>query len=572
MKPIIPNAALGQHIAVLGKTRSGKSSVMRGLVEGLLEREQPVCIVDPKGDWWGIKLARDGKRPGYPVVIFGGEHADVPINEHAGAHVAELFATGNRSMLIDLGGWMVGERTRFWIDFASALFKHTKGLRWLVVDEFHNFAPKGKIMDPDSGKALHWSNRLASEGLGKGLHLIFASQRPQKVHNDALTSAETLIAMRVLHPSDRGAVSDWIKGCGDLELGAKVLNSLAQMDRGEGWAWSPEIGFGPERVKFPMFKTYDSFRPQTAEDAQNLKGWAEVDLEDVKAKLATVVKEAEAKDPKLLQAEIARLRKANAELGKRNPDATDQVAIAAARQEGREEGARDGYAAGLRAVQPIAERLGTLSAAVSETVEGFQDDLRRLAKAHPPLERRAIAAPSPVQRQNSPAPRPAADLSAMGSAKQRILDALAWLEAAGIDRAEKVQLALLADQSPKSSGYANNLGALRSGGLIDYPGPAQVALTAAGRAAANAPERPPTTEDLHRTLENRLDAPKWRILKVLIGYYPEAIDRGALAAESGQSANSSGYANNLGALRSLGFIDYPAGGQVVALPVLFLEQ
>jgi DNA helicase HerA-like ATPase len=283
---------------VLGKTRSGKSSVLRGLVEGILEREQPVCIVDPKGDWWGIKLARDGKRPGYPVVIFGGEHADVPINAHAGAHVAELFATGNRPCLIDLGGWMVGERTRFYIDFASTLFRLTKGMRWLVIDEIHNFAPKGKVMDPDAGKALHWTNRLASEGLGKGLPMLFASQRPQKVHNDTLTSAETLIAMRVLHPSDRGAVSDWIKGCGDLELGAKVLNSLAQMDRGEGWVWSPEIGLGPERVKFPMFKTYDSFRPQTAEDAAALKGWAEVDLTTSKAKpkLArrSVVKEAEA--------------------------------------------------------------------------------------------------------------------------------------------------------------------------------------------------------------------------------------------------------------------------------------
>ena len=48
---------------------------------------------------------------------------------------------------------MVGERTRFWIDFASTLFKLTLGMRWLVVDEVHNFAPKGKIMDPDAGKA-----------------------------------------------------------------------------------------------------------------------------------------------------------------------------------------------------------------------------------------------------------------------------------------------------------------------------------------------------------------------------------------------------------------------------------
>lgn len=35
---------------------------------------------------------------------------------------------------------------------------------------------------------------------------------------------------------------------------------------------------------------------------------------------------------------------------------------------------------------------------------------------------------------------------------------------------------------------------------------------------------------------------------------------------------SSGYTNNLGALRSLGLVDYPRPGRVVALPVLFLEE
>lgn len=307
--PVIPESVLNQHVAVLGKTRSGKSSVMRGLVEGLLARELPVCIVDPKGDWWGIKLAADGKRAGFPVVIFGGEHADVPINEHAGAHVAELFATGNRPCLIDLGGWMVEPRTRFWIDFASTLFKHTKGDRWLVVDEVHNFCPKGKIYSPEAGKMLHWTNRLASEGLGKGVAMLVASQRPQKVHNDTLSSCETLVAMRVIHPSDREAIAEWIQEVGDGS-GNEVLKTVAQMERGEGWVWSPENKFGPARVKFPMFATYDSFRPQTVEDTQKLKGWAEVNLDDVRAKLTKVVEEAKANDPK-------ELKKQNAEKDKR---------------------------------------------------------------------------------------------------------------------------------------------------------------------------------------------------------------------------------------------------------------
>ena len=55
MTSSIPSAALNQHVIVLGKTRSGKSSVMRLFVEELLDQQKPVCIIDPKGDWWGLK-------------------------------------------------------------------------------------------------------------------------------------------------------------------------------------------------------------------------------------------------------------------------------------------------------------------------------------------------------------------------------------------------------------------------------------------------------------------------------------------------------------------------------------
>lgn len=185
----LPAAVLEQHLIVLGKTGAGKSSVMRLLVEGLLDQQKPVCIIDPKGDWYGLKSSADGKRPGYPVVIFGGDHADVPLNAHAGAHVAELVATGNRPCLIDLGGWTVADRTRFFIEFASTLFRTTRGRRWLVIDEVHNFCPQGKVHDPDAGKALHWANRLASEGRGKGIQILAASQRPQKVHKDSSPAA-----------------------------------------------------------------------------------------------------------------------------------------------------------------------------------------------------------------------------------------------------------------------------------------------------------------------------------------------------------------------------------------------
>jgi DNA helicase HerA-like ATPase len=158
---LLPKAVFEQHIIILGKTRSGKSSAMRLMVEHLLDKSQPVCIVDPKGDWNGLRVSQDGKHAGYPVVIFGGEHGDVPINARSGGPVAELVATGNRSAIVDLGGWMPGDRTQFFIDFASTYFRTHKGRHHLVIDEVHNFCFKGKVMSPDAGKMLHWGQRRA---------------------------------------------------------------------------------------------------------------------------------------------------------------------------------------------------------------------------------------------------------------------------------------------------------------------------------------------------------------------------------------------------------------------------
>jgi uncharacterized protein len=341
-KLIVPEAILEQHVIALGKTGSGKSSKMRVLAEYALDQGRPATIVDPKGDWWGLKSSADGKKAGYPLVIFGGEHADVPLNPRAGAELGELIATGNRPSLIDLRGWMPGDRTRFFIDFAGALFKHIRGKRWLFIDEVHNFAPKGKVLDPDAGKMLHWANRLASEGRGLGLNIVAASQRPQKVHNDFLTSCETLIACKVIHKADRDAIKDWVDGCADPAVGKQLLADLANMKRTDAWCWSPEIDFGPERITFPMFRTYDSFKPRDHQDAGKLKGWAEVDLDEVKSRLAAVVQEAQANDPAALRKRIAELERQI----KAAPAAVPSQEIKAAREAGYDEGYEAGELSG----------------------------------------------------------------------------------------------------------------------------------------------------------------------------------------------------------------------------------
>jgi len=321
---VFPTEVIEQHLVVLGKTGAGKSSALRHIVEHLLKHKKRTCILDPKGDWWGLKLSADGKSEGFPVIAFGDfkepKASDIPINAQSGKHVAELIATGNRPCIIGFRGWMTSHMVQFWIDFASTLFNMNSGELYLVGDEFHNFAPKGKIMDPQAGKCLHWSNRLLSEGRGLGIVCLLASQRPQKVHNDTLTSCETLVAMRVIHAADRNAVQDWIEGCGDTATGKEVLNSLASMDRGEAYVWSPEIGFGPKRLKFPMFHTFDSFAPPQLQKKTQLEDWSNVDLEEVRTKLASVIEEAKANDPAELKRTIADLKRKLSQAEQKQPE------------------------------------------------------------------------------------------------------------------------------------------------------------------------------------------------------------------------------------------------------------
>lgn len=508
-----PVAVLDQSAVFLGKTRSGKSSKLRLIVEYLLDANKPVGIIDPKGDWWGIKSSADGKSAGYKVVIFGGEHADVPIDRHSGKAVAELVAAANRPYIVDLKGWRVGDRTQFFIDFAETLFRLTKGHRWLVIDEVHNFAPQGKILSPQAGEMLHWANRLASEGSGMGLLLLSASQRPQKVHKDFLTSHETLFALRVVHKLDRDADKDWIDGCGDPALGKQVLDSLAQMQRTQGWVWSPEIGFGPKLIDFPMFATYDSFKPQ-AQRQGKLKGWASVDLDDVKSKLAAVIEKNKADDPKALRTQLAardtRIRQLEADVAARSSAMAkpDKDALAAAEQKGFDQAKKKLVSSATRAVSDIMRATMTavdtrLRQSFAEAKEKLVDDLKQLASLSKvagveiTFEPSAPAAPQqtarPVQQKPAAVPRPPREPSAEGdgtltNAMLETLGALAWWAAIGFDTVTRAQLGARLKIAPGGSTMRSRLAPLSKAALIDYPSGDTVRMTDAGRQAAPPPD------------------------------------------------------------------------------------
>jgi Helicase HerA, central domain len=303
----IPDAALASHIAILGKTGSGETYAAKSVVERLLTEGGRGCISDPTGAWHGLRSSASAKRAGFPVVIFGGSHADLPLGGAHGEALAEIIGTSSTPAILDTSLMKVGDRTRFFADFADALVRQNKGPLHLVIDEVHLFAPQGKVSDPQTGAMLHAANNLVSLGRSRGLRIVLITQRPAKLHKDSLTQVETLVALRLIAPQHRRAVEDWIEDNADEATGREVIASLATLKTGQGWVWAPELGV-LERVTFPKIRTFDA--SAAPDGAANGAGpvLAAIDRGAIGERLKSVAADAVANDPKALRAEIARLK------------------------------------------------------------------------------------------------------------------------------------------------------------------------------------------------------------------------------------------------------------------------
>jgi len=147
----LPDAVLKQNIGIIGRTGSGKTFTAKTIVERLLDSKSRVCVIDPTGVWWGLRSSADGRKAGYPVVIFGGDHADVPISRESGPALAKLIAERNLPCVIDLSHMLIGDRHYFMEHFAEVLHQLNRQPLELVIDEADEFAPQNPLPEKASG-------------------------------------------------------------------------------------------------------------------------------------------------------------------------------------------------------------------------------------------------------------------------------------------------------------------------------------------------------------------------------------------------------------------------------------
>lgn len=549
MPELIPAAALDSHIGILGKTGSGKSNLAKVIAELQMQRGERVCIVDPTGTWWGLRLWPDGKPSKFKPVIFGGEHADIEITEQHGAVIAEAIGTSSDSAIIDTRLMGSNARTRFFTAFAEALLRTNKGPLTLIIDEAHLFAPQGKVNSPEAGKMLAEANELVSRGRSAGLRMILITQRPAKLHKDSLTQVETLIAMRLIAPQDRRAVEDWVGEWADAAKGKEIIGSLPSLPVGDAWIWAPQLDH-LKRVHFPLAATFDSGKALSRDEAAPTL--TAIDAAKLGGKMDAIRQEAAANDPKRLKARITELEKAGEArsaftIDDSNP--TVKLLVDSARQEGRVQGYAEGAAAAMmEAKRKVLAFAGELAAGDAKA----PDLPERPSRPTPILPRAAVAAaPS----------KPVEKITTSGEftgPQMKIIRALSMWAALGHTEPTKIMVAVVAGYSPTSGGLANLLGQLRGAGAIDYPMPSHVRLLAGAA--------PMSSNEGRDMLLGTLSNPQRKLFDALTH---GEMSKNELAEATEYSPTSGGFANLLGQLRSMGIAEYPQAGRVALAPWVF---
>jgi hypothetical protein len=545
----LPLDAVTQTLAFIARKGAGKTYAAGKLVEELLGAGAPVVVLDPVGNWYGLRLAADGKRPGLPIPVLGGLHGDMPLSQDSGRAVAELVMGRMLSAVLDVSSFRKSERKRFVADFAERLFELAKGVRspvHVVLEEAQLFAPQQAQGEERMLGAIEDLVRL---GRNYGLGTTLITQRPQSVNKEVLNQVECLFIGQLSGSHERKAIDAWVvENAEGEQLDTRALASLPV---GTMYLWSPQWLGTFEKVQIAKKQTFDASATPEIGKRHQARTLAPVDMEELRGALADVEAKAAADDPVALRREILRLERAVAQLER------DIAALKAAPAP--EPIATEHWtevpvflSGELGALQKAAQTVETAAEAAAEAVRGAAELVRHIATARAPAQ---SARPAPAPRP-SPAPRSrplhmpsGSDGEKMGKAERTILIALAQHGPLSL-----TQAAMIGGYSSKSGGMRNAAAQLRTMGYVTG-GNDQMMASDAGLEALGHWEPLPEGAELAEHWYRQLGKAEREILRVVVDAYPEEVPLAQAAEANNYAASSGGVRNAAAKLRTLMLVE-----------------
>lgn len=337
----LPRDVVTQTVGILAKKRRGKTYTASVIAEEMIKAKLPFAVLDPTSAWWGLRAAANGIDPGYPVVIIGGAHGDIPLEPSAGAIIADLVVDHPGYYIIDMGDMdSNAAQDRFAMEFGERLYRAKAKQRFpmhLFVDEADAFIPQQPM--PDQRRMLGAYDTIVRRGGVRGIGVTLISQRPAVVNKNVLSQVECLIVLQIIGTSDREAIEKWVKVHGAKKHVAQLMDSLASLGLGEAWFWSPVWLEVFKKVQIRQRETFNSSKtPEVGDELVQPKALAPVDIKAIREKIAATIEQK--KNRTGMEMAMA-------------TQPTIKEALAKEYQRGYDDGNREGYQRGMQRAREL---------------------------------------------------------------------------------------------------------------------------------------------------------------------------------------------------------------------------
>ncbi len=542
----LPISVCTQKLAFLGISGSGKTYGAGKLVEGVIGAGAQVVVMDTIGNWYGLRLAADGNKPGISIPILGGAKGDVPLDSYGGRQAAELVVDSNASVIIDISEFTGGEIRRFVTEFATALLalkKRRPGPTLVVWEECQDIVPQ-RVM----GETAHMVGaveKLIKKGRNYGVGTVLISQRAAAVNKDVLNQIETLFVFRLNAKQDRKAIQDWIVDK-DIDVG-ELVGELPRLPTGTCFCWSPQFLEVLKKVRVGKKHTFNA--SATPEFGEQIKAGVlvSVDLERFKKTMASAIEKAKANDPVELKKRLVEAEREAAKWKTLHAKQEDRVGIPPELEE-------------------IIVKLG-------DQIDLLGQQLKEINSSVATMARKVVSAKSSVRI--SPSPSRAAYIKdkihipldddqvrtvkqlinavELGSGPKKMLQHLGGRHP---DSLTRVQLATLSGFSHKSGTFATYISQLNTAGFIERVANGEVSFRAssAGMEWLNGDYFNVTGPELLDLWCSKLDGRAKDMLRIIVAAGDKGLSRDEVAEKVELSAGSGTFATYLSKLNSNGLI------------------
>lgn len=575
----LPINAVTETFGILAKRGMGKTYLAGVMAEEMLAVGCPIVIFDPTDAWWGLRSSADGSREGFPIVVMGGDHADVPLEPTAGEMIADLVMRENISVILSMEHWKKAEMKRFVADFAERLYQKNREPRHLFMDEADLFAPQ--MIPKGHERMVGAIEDIVRRGRKKGLGCTMITQRSAVLNKNVLTQIEVLVSLRLTSPQDQKAIYAWVEKNADEDLCVQMMEDLPSLPKGTAYVWSPGWLDIFKKVQVREKHTFDSSKtPEVGKKIRPPKKLAKVDINRIKTQIEATIETAKKDDPRVLRQKIMELKQ---ELAKkpaaqvvREPVVKTKVVrvevpIIKKRQLQKLEKL-------LKRCEDLRERFGYAAQSFEVYTRDIWSDIAMLKEKAEEQASALAPAPqvAPPKAVAPPRPRPINDSGLTFTAlpddgvklrrgEKKILTALAQFHPKDLTRD---QLATLSGYPARGGSFPTYAGVLRRHGLAEKDGE-HFRITDKG--IRHIGEVPPIsgTQELIAMWKSRLRAGEKTILDLLIEAYPGARSPQQIQTASGYDKKTT-FDTYMGVLKRNGLVTVGRNsGLLVASDTLF---